>query len=55
MALPLLVAVDTNQLDEARIERIRSVIRVPFELACITVTARKRGEITVADDLKSVP
>jgi hypothetical protein len=55
MALPLLLTVDTNQLDAPRIERIRSAIRVPFELACISVTTRKRGEMTLVSDLVSVP
>jgi hypothetical protein len=55
MALPLLVTVDTNQFDTTRIERIRTAIRVPFELACISVTTRERSEMALIGDLLSIP
>ncbi len=39
----LLITVDTNQLDERRIGRLRAALDVPHELAYVTVTARERG------------
>ena len=50
----LLVTVDTNQLDVGRIERLRRAIRIPFELAWVSVTGRERGELMLAGDLVSV-
>jgi hypothetical protein len=54
-SVSLLVTVDTNQLDFPRIDRIRRSLRVPFQLACVSVTERERGPTTLMADLVSVP
>jgi hypothetical protein len=40
----LLLTLDTNMLDDERIERLRAAIDVPHEFAIVTVSGRERGQ-----------
>lgn len=51
---PLRLTLDTNQLDDCRLDRLRGSLQgVPHELACVTVTARERG-IDFRVDMKTI-
>jgi hypothetical protein len=39
----LRLTLDTNQLDEHQIERLRAAVSIPHEFAYVTVSARERG------------
>lgn len=45
VGVTLLVTIDTNQLDDHRIRRLRALLYLPHELAFVTVTGRERGEV----------
>jgi hypothetical protein len=43
-AEPLLVTLDTTELDDDRFGRVRAAMSIPYELAYVTVSARERGD-----------
>ena len=39
----LLVTLDTTELDRGRLGRVQACLPIPYELACVTVSRRERG------------
>jgi hypothetical protein len=45
---PLLLTLDTNQLDPEQIQRLHAAVSIPHEFAYVTVSGRERGNRAVA-------